>query len=116
MKQVSKPWGSETWFAQTDKYVGKVLFIKKGHRLSLQYHEVKDETLYLLSGLVEIPIKDAASSRPPKVVKLTVGESIHIPPLTVHRITALEDSTFIEVSTPEVEDVVRLEDDYGRAN
>ncbi len=109
MREVQKPWGYEIWFAHTDKYVGKLLFVKSGHRLSLQYHKIKDETLYLYYGLVEI--SDGVS-----VSKLGVGEAIHFPPMTRHRITALKDSLIFEVSTPEVYDVERIEDDYGRVD
>jgi len=107
-KKVQKPWGYEVWFAQTDKYVGKLLVIKKGKRLSYQYHEQKDETLWVLSGLGKIIVDD-------KVTTLKAGRAIHIPPNTKHRIEATEeDLEIIEVSTPEVDDVVRLADDYGR--
>jgi len=108
MKHVDKPWGYEIWFAEEEKYVGKLLFVKRGERLSLQYHEVKDETLYILSGLAEFYINDELNV-------MVTGDSIHLPPLTKHRIKAIHDTFIIEVSTPEVDDVVRLEDDYGRA-
>jgi len=109
LKKIDKPWGYELWFAQTDKYVGKIIFVKSGSRLSLQYHEKKDETLYIYSGIAQFIIND-------EYRRVVTGESIHLPPLTKHRIEAIYDTTIIEVSTPEVEDVVRLKDDYGRAN
>jgi len=107
MQKVVKPWGYEIWFAQTDKYVGKLLYIKKGYRLSLQYHEVKDETLYILSGIVDVTVGNT-------VKRMTSGEGFRIFSGTKHRMEAIEDATLIEVSTPEIDDVVRLEDDYGR--
>ena len=94
--RVEKPWGYELHWAKTDRYVGKVLHIKAGHALSLQYHNKKDETIYVQSG------------------KMRPGDSVHDTPLTVHRMTALEDCDLLEVSTPELDDVVRLEDRYGR--
>jgi mannose-6-phosphate isomerase len=111
-RKTEKPWGYELLFALTPKYAGKVLFVKKGHRLSLQYHQEKDETLYIYEGkaLLEIQGEDG------KMVKTEAksGYCFRLPPLTRHRFQALEDTTFIEVSTPELEDVVRLDDDYGR--
>ena len=107
MEKVDKPWGYEIWFAQTDKYIGKLLFIEKGGRLSLQYHKVKDETLYVLSGLARFTISNLT-------VKLKKGDVVHIPPLTKHRVEAIRNTFIIEVSTPEISDVVRLKDDYGR--
>lgn len=107
MIQVNKPWGYEIIYAATEKYVGKILFIRKGHRLSLQYHKVKDESIYLQSGKLRVIIENDTR-------ELQVGESIRVKPMTVHRFEAIEDSTVLEVSTPELDDVVRLEDDYGR--
>ena len=108
MKIVKKPWGKEIWFAQTKKYVGKLLFIRKGHRLSLQYHKKKDETLYTLNGPCDLEINGQKK-------KMKNGSSVHFPPKTVHRITAKYcDVLLVEVSTPEVFDVVRIEDDYKR--
>jgi len=105
--KVNKPWGYELWFAKTDKYVGKIIFVKKGNRLSLQYHKEKDETMYVLSGIAQVVLDQ-------EYRRVVTGDIIHIPPLVKHRIEALTDITIIEVSTPEVEDVVRIEDDYGR--
>jgi quercetin dioxygenase-like cupin family protein len=112
VKRVEKPWGYELHWAETDRYVGKVIHVKKGHALSLQYHEVKDETIHLWSGrlLFEVEIDGKLTGR-----EMEPGESVHITPGTVHRMTALEDSDILEVSTPELDDVVRLEDRYGRA-
>ncbi len=107
-KRVEKPWGYEIWWAYTDKYVGKILSVNKGSRLSLQYHITKDETLMVLSGIADITVGDSVFEVTP-----TSG-SIRIIPNTVHRIRAVTDVTLIEVSTPEVEDVVRVDDDYGR--
>jgi quercetin dioxygenase-like cupin family protein len=108
MNEVEKPWGAELWFAQTDKYVGKLLFVNKGCRLSLQYHKKKDETLLVLGGAAKFTINGEVK----RVTRLDGG--IRIEPNTNHRIEALTDLTLVEVSTPEVDDVVRLEDDYGR--
>ena len=111
-RKTEKPWGYELLFAHTPKYAGKVIFVKKGHRLSLQYHEKKDETLYIYEGkaLLDIEKDGCMVSR-----EVDAGESIAVPPFTRHRLKAIEDTTFLEASTPELEDVVRVEDDYGRA-
>jgi len=108
--KVEKPWGHEIRWAVNDKYLGKILHIKAGHKLSLQYHEQKDETIYVLKGTVIVRDEN-------KIVKvLEEGESFRIQPMTVHRFCAPTefDVDIIEVSTPEIDDVVRLEDDYGR--
>jgi quercetin dioxygenase-like cupin family protein len=112
MTRVDKPWGYELHWARTDRYVGKLIHVAKGHALSLQYHNVKDETIYLASGklLFEMEIDGTLVGR-----EMAPGEAVHITPKTVHRMTALEDSDIYEVSTPELQDVVRLEDRYGRA-
>src|SRR4029453_10941676 len=110
--RVEKPWGYELWWARTDKYVGKLIHINKGHALSLQYHNKKDETIFVWQGkmLFEIgPTADALERR-----EMGPGDVVHVTPPTVHRMTALEETDIFEVSTPEVEDVVRLEDRYGR--
>ena len=111
--RVEKPWGYELHWAKTDRYVGKVIHVNKGHALSLQYHRVKDETIFLWSGkiLFEIEEKGELVSR-----EMLPGESVHITPPTVHRMTAIEDSDIMEVSTPELDDVVRLKDLYGRSD
>ena len=110
--RVDKPWGYELHWARTDRYVGKIIHVNAGHALSLQYHNVKDETIYLWSGrlLFEVREGDRLVQR-----EMRPGDCRHIPPGTVHRMTALEDSDIFEVSTPELDDVVRLEDRYGRA-
>jgi mannose-1-phosphate guanylyltransferase len=108
MKIVKKPWGWEKWIANTKKYVGKILFIKKGHRLSKQYHKVKHETIYTLNGKYVMELKSSKKI-------MNEGSVIVVPPKKIHRMYAkFCDVTLIEVSTPEVWDVVRLEDDYGR--
>ena len=112
IKRVEKPWGYELWWARTDRYVGKILHINKGQSLSYQYHEVKDESLLLYSGKMALEIEEPGGTK--EVLTLTPGESLRITPYTKHRMTAIEECEVIEVSTPEVEDVVRLEDRYGR--
>lgn len=111
---VTKPWGCEVIWAKTDKYVGKMLFINAGESLSRQYHEKKDETILMLSGRIRFeytPVGETA----PVIVYMVSGDSCHIPPGTIHRMAALEHARILEVSTPELDDVVRLEDKYGRA-
>jgi mannose-6-phosphate isomerase len=113
VRKVEKPWGWELIFAHTDRYVGKILHVNAGEALSLQYHERKDETLYLSAGTVELQVQENG-----EMVSrwLRVGESYHVPPFTRHRMVAgPEGCEFVEVSTPELDDVVRLEDRYGRA-
>jgi mannose-6-phosphate isomerase-like protein (cupin superfamily) len=112
--KVDKPWGYEIRWAITDRYLGKILHVNKGEALSLQYHERKDETLLVSKGVVDIEIGGADGKL--KKVRMHEGESVHMPPFTRHRITAVEDADIFEVSTPEIEDVVRLEDRYGRVS
>jgi mannose-6-phosphate isomerase-like protein (cupin superfamily) len=111
VSRVEKPWGYELHWAKTDRYVGKVIHVNKGHALSLQYHNRKDETIFLWSGrlLFEMEIDGTRVER-----ELAQGESVHVTPGTIHRMTAIEDADVFEVSTPELDDVVRLEDRYGR--
>jgi mannose-6-phosphate isomerase len=112
-RRVDKPWGWELIWAETDRYVGKVLFVKAGESLSLQFHRVKDESWYVHSGRAKIELGDAGEA----VLKEEVVSApafFHFEPGTVHRVGAIEDTTIIEVSTPQLDDVVRLEDDYGR--
>jgi len=111
-RKTEKPWGYELLFALTPKYAGKVLFVKKGHRLSLQYHEEKDETLYIYEGKALLEIEGADGQMVES--EALPGYCFRLPPFTKHRFQAIEDTTFIEVSTPELGDVVRLDDDYGR--
>src|SRR3954468_14352936 len=112
-RRIDKPWGHELWYAVTDLYVGKILRIGKGHRLSLQYHATKDESAYLLRGRLRLTAGPDADDL--STIELEPGAVWRNAPGTVHSIEALEDSEVLEVSTPEVDDVVRLEDDYGRA-
>jgi mannose-6-phosphate isomerase len=109
--RVEKPWGYELHWAKTDRYVGKVIHVNKGHALSLQYHKVKDETIFLWSGKIKFEIEENGQLIEREMLP---GESVHITPPTVHRMTAIEDSDIMEVSTPELDDVVRLKDLYGR--
>lgn len=107
-----KPWGREVWFAHTSAYAGKILEVKKGHRLSLQIHEKKMETQYLYKGKIKIYLGEKQEDL--KEIILNPGDKVEIPPHTVHRVEALEDSEIFEVSTPELDDVIKLADDYGR--
>ena len=113
IRRVEKPWGYELIFAHTERYVGKVLHVDAGHALSLQYHEKKDETLYLMDGEVELVVEEDGNL---VSTVLKGGDSYHIVPFTRHRMVAgANGCDIIEVSTPELDDVVRLEDRYGRA-
>jgi mannose-6-phosphate isomerase-like protein (cupin superfamily) len=137
---VPKPWGHETIWAKTDRYVGKILHIRAGHALSVQYHNRKDETVYLLSGVLKYWVqREARGQRPdatagahrtagtgetpaaarsaiPEMtdVNLKVGDSFRVTPGTIHYMEAVTDCDVLEVSTPELDDVVRLKDRYGR--
>ncbi len=111
VKIVNKPWGHEVIWAHTDRYVGKVLHINAGHALSVQYHERKDETVYLLSGELIYWVKDGEEMRD---MKLRVGEAFRITPGTVHYMEAVTDCDVLEASTPDLDDVVRISDRYGR--
>ncbi len=113
-KRVEKPWGHEIWWARTERYVGKLLHVRRGESLSLQYHQVKDETILVQSGRLLFETR-APHELELRAVELLPGQAFHITPGTVHRMTALEDCDIFEVSTPELDDVVRLEDRYGRA-
>ena len=111
-RRVEKPWGYELIWAETDQYVGKILHVNAGESLSLQYHEIKDETIYLLSGTMLFQAG-------PSVDELTdyqmeAGQRFHVRTGTVHRMMAETDVDILEASTPHLEDVVRLEDNYGR--
>ncbi len=107
IRKLKKPWGYELLFAHTQHYAGKILVIDEGEELSLQYHQKKEESIYVSEGKVEITLKN-------KKMILKVGDTLHIPPKTKHRMKALKNTRVFEVSTPELEDVVRLEDRYGR--
>ena len=110
--RVEKPWGYEIIWAKTDRYIGKVLHIQKGHALSLQYHEVKEETIRVNSGRLVLEVEEEGIKR--RKITLSPGDSFHIRPGTIHRMIAEETCDVFEVSTPELDDVVRLEDRYGR--
>src|SRR5581483_10305915 len=112
-RRVEKPWGYELTWAHTDLYVGKVLSVRAGHSLSLQFPNEKDESWYVQSGRAELELGEAGQG----VLNMEVigeGACFHFVPGTVHRVTAVEDTTILEVSTPHLDDVVRLEDRYGR--
>jgi mannose-6-phosphate isomerase len=111
---VEKPWGGEEVFAETERYVGKILTVRAGHALSLQYHERKDETMRVLEGRCELHLGPGPGGGELDVAILGPGDVRHIGPGTVHRIVALTDARILEVSTPDLDDVVRLEDRYGR--
>ncbi len=110
--RVEKPWGYELIWARTDRYVGKVLHVKAGQVLSLQYHNFKDETMHVLSGELILRTQPGTSleSR-----SFKAGESVHIPPKLIHQIEAVVDTDVLEASTPELDDLVRLSDRYGRS-
>ena len=112
-KTIDKPWGHELIWAHTDRYVGKILHVRAGHALSLQYHERKDETIHLLRGQMRFFAGPSVEAL--ELVPLQEGESYHITPGTVHRMEAVTDVDILEASTPYLDDVVRLEDRYGRS-
>lgn len=112
-RRVEKPWGYELIYAVTDRYCGKVLFVRAGEALSLQFHRTKDETIYVHEGRAEIEI--SAGGEAPRTALVGPGAGFRIEPGVVHRMRALEDTLFLEVSTPELDDVVRLDDRYGRS-
>lgn len=112
MRKIQKPWGHEEIWAETPAYVGKVLHIEAGHRLSLQHHERKDETLRVERGVLEVDLENDAGVLVRS--RLGPGESFHVPPKRKHRMKAITVCDVVEVSTPELHDVVRHEDDYGR--
>ncbi len=113
MRRVDKPWGHELIWAHTDRYVGKVLSIRAGHKLSRQYHERKEETLFVTKGTMLLEV-GPASAIERKV--MSPGDVFHVAPGTIHRMIAETDVEVMEVSTPELDDVVRLEDAYGRSS
>ena len=110
--KVPKPWGHETIWARSDRYVGKILHINAGQELSVQYHEKKDETVHLLSGVLGYRVQSDSGALDD--VHLKLGESFRITPGTIHQMVALTDCDVLEVSTPELDDVVRMSDKYGR--
>ena len=112
---VPKPWGHETIWARSGSYVGKILHINAGHELSVQFHRKKDETIHLLSGEIVYRVqRDPSNQDLLEDVRLQIGESFRITPGTVHQMVAVTDCDVLEVSTPELDDVVRLSDKYGR--
>ena len=112
-RRVEKPWGHELIWAHTERYVGKILHVKAGHALSLQYHERKDETIHLLSGQMRF----WAGPSPEELIEVPfhAGQSFRIQTGTVHRMEAVTDIDILEASTPELDDVVRIQDRYGRS-
>jgi mannose-6-phosphate isomerase-like protein (cupin superfamily) len=115
-RKIEKPWGYEIIWAETGDYVGKLLYIKEGSRLSLQYHEHKEETIMVLSGRLELVVSKASAKRGMETLILEEGETFHVRPHTVHRFCATQggDVQLVEVSTNYLEDVVRIEDDFNR--
>lgn len=113
VRHVPKPWGHETIWAHTDRYVGKILHVKAGEKLSIQYHEKKDETVYLLRGEMRYWVQLPGDTELRDQL-LMAGESFRITPLTIHAIEAVTDIDVLEASTPELDDVVRIQDRYGR--
>ncbi len=112
LTRVDKPWGWELWWAHTERYVGKILHINRGEALSYQFHRKKDETIYLLHGTLDLELAPPRGRRRRR--RLTPGHAVHIKPGDRHRMTAVTTCDVLEASTPEVDDVVRLEDQYGR--
>lgn len=110
--RVDKPWGYELLWAKTERYVGKILHVRKGERLSLQFHKIKDETMYVASGKMLLILEDENGAMQEHT--LGPGQAAHIKTGRKHRVVAIEDTDICEVSTPELNDVVRLEDSYGR--
>jgi mannose-6-phosphate isomerase len=111
--RVDKPWGYELRWAVTERYAGKLIHIDGGHRLSLQYHVQKDESIHVVSGVMELQLE--SNSGEVETHRLSAGMSAHIRPGRRHRFIAVEDTDLFEVSSPEIDDVVRIEDSYGRA-
>jgi mannose-6-phosphate isomerase len=112
-RRVEKPWGWELIWAESEAYVGKLLFIRQGEALSLQYHEVKDEAWLVREGVARVELGEVGGDSL-EVVEISEGDALHYPPGTLHRVTALQDTLIVEVSTPHLDDVVRVEDRYGR--
>ena len=109
---IKKPWGSEELLEKNEHYVVKRLFMKKNHQCSLQYHALKHETVYVLSGILKVLYGDEETSL--EQIILESGDSLVIPPLKIHRMFGISDSYYLESSTTELDDVVRLQDDYKR--
>ena len=111
--RVEKPWGHELIWARTDRYVGKILHIEPGHLLSLQYPERKDETIYVLRGEIVFRVRERGSDELTEI-RMREGDAYHVTPHTVHQMEAITSTDLLEASTPELDDVVRLKDRYGR--
>ena len=111
-RRVEKPWGHELIWAHTDRYVGKVIVIEAGKRLSLQRHVVKDESIFIIAGRLRLTLEDETGTI--GVVDLEAGDHRHVPTGRIHRFEAIERTELLEISTPELDDVIRLEDDFGR--
>lgn len=111
-RHVDKPWGYELIWAEAEDYVGKVLFVRAGHALSLQYHEQKDESWLVHDGRASLELGQVDGQL--TTIEISAGDAFRYRPGTVHRVTAIEDLTILEVSTPHLDDVVRLDDRYGR--
>ena len=111
-RRVEKPWGWELVWAETEHYVGKLLFVRAGEALSLQYHERKDESWLVREGRARLELGEVGGEL--EAVEIEAGDAFRFPPGTVHRVTTLEDTLVVEVSTPQLDDVVRVEDRYGR--
>jgi mannose-6-phosphate isomerase len=114
-QRTEKPWGWELLWAHAEAYVGKLLFVRAGHSLSLQFHKLKDESWYVLEGRAQLEMSAPGDPTPASEV-VPAGAAFHIRPGTVHRVSALEDTLIVEVSTPHLDDIVRLEDRYGRVD
>ena len=112
-RRIEKPWGWELVWAETEAYIGKLLFVRAGEALSLQYHEVKDETWLVREGVARLELGEVDGDRL-EAVEIRAGDAFRYPPRTLHRLTAVEDTLILEVSTPHLDDVVRVEDRYGR--
>ena len=108
-----KPWGYEVRWAVTERYAGKLIHVERGHRLSLQYHVQKEESIHVVAGVMDLQLE--SDNGEIETHRVTAGMSAHIRPGRRHRFIAVEDTDLIEVSSPEIDDVVRIEDSYGRA-
>ncbi len=113
VERIEKPWGHEIVFARTEKFAAKVIHVRQGEQLSLQFHREKDEVVYVHEGRIELEIGEPG--RQPDVEVVGAGRAFHLAPGVVHRWRELEDTVILEVSTPELDDVVRVEDRYGRS-
>jgi mannose-6-phosphate isomerase-like protein (cupin superfamily) len=113
-RRVEKPWGWELIWAETDAYVGKLLFVRAGEALSLQYHELKEESWLVREGRARLELGKSDDGGGLETIEIKPGDALHFPPGTLHRVTAIDDTLVVEVSTPHLDDVVRIEDRYGR--